>query len=191
MKKYNIHEWVNTVLIAVVLISGLVGGNNQPSTGGVTNYDDLEVDSITVSGDSAFTGSVTVTSETVTIGGIGHQYSRDASMTAATTTVCAIQSPAATSTALTLSALFTVASTSESTITLAKAGSAYATTTSLGSATIAGDAQGTVTATSTLVDALDEDIVFGPSQWFVVGMQGGIGTFSPTGVCTATWRELD
>lgn len=113
-------------------------------------------------------------------------------LTAATTTVCAIQAPTATSTLVRAAIRFDVSSTTASVVTLAKATTAFATTTSLGSAALAANAQGTIIATTTPVDALDEDRIFAPNTWFVVGMQGGVsgGTFSPTGVCQATWEAI-
>jgi hypothetical protein len=35
----KLHEWINTGLILLVFVSGLVGGNQSASLGGVTNYD--------------------------------------------------------------------------------------------------------------------------------------------------------
>lgn len=108
------------------------------------------------------------------------------SYTAATTTPCAIQSPAATSTLVMASALFTVSSTTASTVTIAKAATAFATTTVLGNAIAVGaNAQATIVATSTTANQLAQDFVFAPSQWVVIGMAGNIGTFSPSGQCSA------
>lgn len=112
-------------------------------------------------------------------------------MAQGTTTVCAIQSPNATSTLTEASALFTTSSTTGSTVTLAKATTAFATTTSLGSASIAAGAQGTVIASSTPSSvALDPAQVFSPNTWFVVGMAGNTGTFSPVGVCTIEFQVM-
>ena len=112
-------------------------------------------------------------------------------LTQGTTTVCAIQSPNATSTMTMGAVLFTTGTTTASTVTMAKATSAYATTTSLGSAALAANAQGTFIASSTPVGAtVDGSAVFGPNQWFVVGMAGGTGTFSPVGVCSAEFQVL-
>jgi hypothetical protein len=108
----------------------------------------------------------------------------------ATTTVCAIQSPTSTSTLLTGSIRLSKSSTTASTVYLAKAATAYATTTSLGSASVSANAQATVVSLKTAAggDGLSE--TFAPSEWFVVGMAGGQGTFSPTGRCTAVFREI-
>lgn len=109
----------------------------------------------------------------------------------ATTTVCAIQSPAATSTlAYPSGVLFTTSSTTAVTVTLAKAATAFATTTALGTHAIAANAQGHILASTTPAGNLNSDLVFGPNQWFVVGMQGGVGSFSPVGVCQATFAEF-
>lgn len=102
----------------------------------------------------------------------------------ATTTVCAIQAPASTSTLQYGSIRFSVGSTTASLVTFAKAATAFATTTSLGQFTVAANAQGTAFASTTLGTA-----IFAPNEWFVVGMQGGVGTFSPTGRCLAEWVQ--
>lgn len=105
----------------------------------------------------------------------------------ATTTVCAIQSPVSTSTLDFASVKFIVGSTTAATITLAKAATPFATTTILNTQALAANAQGTFMASSTNLFAtgLIGDVIFAPSQWFVVGMAGGIGTFSPVGSCSA------
>jgi len=114
-------------------------------------------------------------------GGVRHWAGRTDSLTQATTTVCALQSPSATSTLETAFINFTVSSTTASTVTLAKATTAYATTTSLGAITLSANAQGIAVASTT------GSHIFSPNTWFVVGMAGGIGTFSPTGTCQAVW----
>lgn len=112
-------------------------------------------------------------------------------MQTATTTVCAIKSPAATSTLVRASAQFRVSSSTASTITLAKAATFTATTTLLGQQyIIAAGAQATVVASSTTSNSGLQDFVFAPNQYFVVGMSGGIGTFSPSGFCNATFETL-
>lgn len=100
-----------------------------------------------------------------------------------TTTVCAIKSPAATSTLVFADVDFSVSSTTASIIHLAKATTAFATTTSLGSVALAANAQGTVVASTS--PAAGAATVFAPNTYFVVGMAGGVGTFSPVGNCTA------
>lgn len=112
-------------------------------------------------------------------------------MTQGTTTVCAIQSPNATSTLTEGSALFTVSSTTAATVSMAKAVTAFATTTALGTVVIAANAQGTAIASTSPTGAtLDPSQVFSPNTWFVVGVAGGTGTFSPTGVCTAEFQVM-
>lgn len=116
---------------------------------------------------------------------------------AATTTVCAFQSPAATSTLVNGSASFRISSTTATAITISRSSTAFATTTGvLATTTIAANAQASLNALATSTAAsYDNKIIvdsrtFSPNQWFVVGMQGGIGTFSPTGLCTAEFREI-
>jgi hypothetical protein len=119
-------------------------------------------------------------------GGIFTSPYRTATLTAATTTPCAIQSPNATSTVASASLLLTTSSTTASTVTIASAATAYATTTYLGSTAISANAQGTAYTAATSSQA-----VLGPSQWVVFGMSGGTGTFSPAGVCEATFQVLN
>lgn len=108
----------------------------------------------------------------------------------ATTTICAIKSPAATSTLTYGTVKLTVSSTTASTVTLAKSATAFATTTSLGTWAAAANSQGTAVSLRTAAGGEDLDETFGPSQYFVVSMAGGIGTFSPTGFCQATFEVL-
>jgi len=124
-------------------------------------------------------------------GGVRQWAAHTESLGQATTTVCALQSPAATSTLLTASIRYSVSSTTASTVTMAKATTAYATTTLIGGGSLAANAQGTFNATTTLAQAtsLDGVMVFAPSAYLVVGMAGGTGTFSPTGTCQAIWVQ--
>ena len=129
-------------------------------------------------------------------GGVRHWAGKMESLTSATTTVCAIQSPVSTSTLVTAGIKFDVGSTTATTVTLAKATTAYATTTVLATSTLAANVQGTfVAATTTPVADTTlgrltiTNLIFEPSNWFVVSMTGGQGTFSPTGTCEAVWME--
>jgi len=115
------------------------------------------------------------------------KYGQTVTLRVATTTVCAIKSPTATS-SLTFSGVNLLrSSTTASVVTLAKATTPYATTTFLGSLSLAANAQGTVVATTSLPVG---SAVFAPNTWFVVGMSGGIGTFSPAGSCSAEFTRI-
>lgn len=82
-------------------------------------------------------------------------------------------------------------STTASVLTFGKANTAFATTTVIATSTIAANAQGTINAlatttqNATLGEKAVNDRTFSPGQWLVLGMSGGIGTFSPTGACSA------
>lgn len=115
---------------------------------------------------------------------IRHWGAKTTNLTQATTTICALQSPAATSSLQTASIRLTTSSTTASTLTLAKATTPYATSTSLGAVSASANGQIVGVASTT------GSHIFAPNQYFVVGMQGGTGTFSPTGVCQATWVEI-
>lgn len=128
-------------------------------------------------------------------GDVRHWAKKTTALNQATTTVCAIQSPAATSTLNFGAVRFSVSSTTASTVTLAKASTPYATTTRLAFGSIAANAQGTIFAQATstgtgITSATDDITTFAPNTYFVVGMAGGIGTFSPTGVCQASFTEI-
>lgn len=142
------------------------------------------------SGDPSITNFTRLAANDFINGGVETIGNRTASLTQATTTVCAIQSPAATSTLQSASILLTVSSTTASSVVLAKATTAFATTTNLNTEAVAANAQATIVA-STSPTGGNKDLIFSPSTWLVVGMSGGTGTFSPTGVCTATWTTLN
>lgn len=119
------------------------------------------------------------------------KYGQTVTLRTATTTVCAIKSPAATSTLSFAGVRFTVSSSTAATIALAKATTAYATTTILGNeVTLAAGAQATIVATSTATNLNLGNYTFAPNNWLVVGMRGGIGTFSPIGSCSAEFTRI-
>ena len=126
-------------------------------------------------------------------------------MRQATTTVCAARSPSATSTLVRGSAIFTTSTSSASIVHMAKALTFNSTTTSLGTFPLLANQQGAFTASTTPSgvagageggDPLDNDFIFGPNQYFVVGVQqtgaGGMYVvgFAPVGTCNATFEIL-
>lgn len=123
------------------------------------------------------------------IGDIEYQHSRDDTLSQATTTICALQAPAATSTLEAASLSLTIGTTTASTITFAKAATAFATTTQLYTYNVSAGAQAAISLPATTTQANMDKYVFAPNTYFVVGMQGSAGTFSPTGVCSAVWRS--
>lgn len=196
----KIKKWAGLVaLIAIILFSGFyIHGKGKSGLLGTISSTDITatrvtqllVDNgvqITANGLNIVAGGITA-GGTMTLGNILWTPNRVTSLNQATTTICAIQSPAATSTLLTAGISFTVSTTTTSIVTLAKATTAFATTTLLGSASLAANALGTITASSTPF-GLDSVNTFGPSTWFVVGMAGNSGTFSPTGVCQAVFQS--
>jgi hypothetical protein len=162
--------------------------------------EDLTVDSdgnlettgtITSTGDMTVGDDLIVTSTEYTVGGIRYTEVRQ-EMASATTTVCALASPNATSTLVNATADFTVSSTSASRVTIAKATTPYATTTQIGQTiAISANAQDTILASTTAAQIGAEVAIFAPNVYTVVSMAGGVGTFSPTGTCTATYRDVD
>lgn len=111
----------------------------------------------------------------------------------ATTTACAIKSPSATS-SLDLKATgirFDVSSTTASVVTIAKATTPFATTTLIGNQySIGANAQATILASTTATQQVASIDVLAPNTYIVFGIQGGTGTFSPTGQCQASFIEM-
>lgn len=134
-----------------------------------------------------------ISSPYISWGGV-RQYAGSMSLNQATTTLCAIQSPAATSSLAYASFRMTLATTTASVLTFARATTAFATTTIIGNQiTIASGAQATVIA-STTAATIDNNgaSIFPPSTYLVVGLQGGQGasqTFSQTGSCQVVWVQ--
>lgn len=139
------------------------------------------------------TGALTspaIMSPWFSVGGL-EEWETKADLTTSTTTVCAIQAPAATSTLSGGGINLVVSSTTASTVTIAKATTAFATTTLIRSASVSAGAQGAVLAASTTISALEQtNRTFAPNEWLVFSMTGGIGTFSPTGNCSAIFQRL-
>ena len=131
-----------------------------------------------------------ISSPYFSVGGIPMWFARTENLVAATTTVCALQAPASTSTLEWGMIKLTTSSTTASTVTIAKAATAFATTTVLSRTAVSANAQATVIASSTATGVLDPAQVFAPNAWLVVSMEGGTGTFSPAGVCQASWIQI-
>lgn len=155
--------------------------NTQPF-GGITNYDTVSATSMQV-GTGCNLGQNCVAMVTDTNSGNNattngeKQFARQIFSTTATNTPLAIQAPSTGTTTATVGCTVTgTATTTTSQVTLSRSATAFATTTLLASLTIGSLGQGTFVATTTPV---------GPSQWLVVGFQGGAGGFTPTGGCTA------
>lgn len=135
-------------------------------------------------------GSPAIMSPWYSVGGVT-EWKTMAALNTATTTVCAIQAPAATSTLVGGGVNFTVSSTTATVVTLAKATTAFATTTLINSAAISANATAAILAASSTISALEQtNRTFAPNTYLVFGMQGGTGTFSPTGHCSAVFQQL-
>lgn len=175
------------LLVVGVLIALILGGYSVSQKGTVVvNEQGKPVGAVS----SPDLGSYAVIGGTLLRGGATK------SLTQATTTVCAIQSPAATSTLVAGSVKFTVSSTTASTVTIAKATTPFATTTLLRTESVGANAQATIpfasstSVASTAAWALEQtNLTFAPNSYVVVGMAGGTGTFSPTGECRALFIE--
>lgn len=149
--------------------------------------------------------------EFFTVNGITTWYKRHDGLKAASTTPCALQSPAATSTLQFASIQLDVSTTSISIIEIAKSVSTdnTATTTKIGSVTtlsasatnVSIVASTTPSGTNAFADGADAgkvgSLIFAPNEWLVFKMipddtdgDGTPGTVSPTGVCQAEFKEL-
>lgn len=153
---------------------------------------DITSGTFTINTSSVTSGGVTVKSSTRVLGGVTFT-DTSSTLKTATTTVCAIQSPAATTTLLAASIGFTLSTSTAHTTTVAKAATAFATTTVLDrEADIAnGVAPAIMIPWNTVNTIATSTLLFAPSQWVVVGMEGNVGTYSPTGLCTASFRGLN
>ena len=107
----------------------------------------------------------------------------------ASTTICAIQSPAGTSTLEVGSIQLSVSSSTASTVTLAKSTVPNGSSTIFQSNSVSAGAQATITTLATTTSAGVTNYTFAPNTYFVVSMGGGTGTYSPTGSCKAIWVQ--
>jgi len=113
------------------------------------------------------------------------------SLTQATTTICAIKSPAATSTLAWATLHIDVSSSTTNTFTFARATTPYATTTviNISQPTVASGLEANIVATSS-------SLIFSPNTYFVVGQAGNSAangstiTFSENGNCQAEFMVL-
>jgi hypothetical protein len=176
-----IKTFVTVAVVAGLTVGGYIAGNNSKV---------VEVKPVEVRTQVQSLGALTspdIPSPYISVGAVQEWYAKQPSLTQATTTVCALESPSGTSTLQSFTIKLDVSSTTASRVTLAKAATPYATTTILAEAAVSANAKSTLTATSTTMT----ELVFGPNQYAVVGMAGGIGTFSPTGVCSAHWTSAE
>lgn len=122
------------------------------------------------------------------VGGI-RTYFASGNLTTATTTVCSLVSPAATSTLQSAGITLTTSSTTASTVRIARAAGTNnnASTTVFAIMDVAANAQAEVIATSTMTNTLTDRVVK-PNSRINFSMSGGVGTFSPVGVCHATFE---
>jgi len=179
------------VLIFVVGIAAVYGGVKAYQSYGDAPKVVVEGNYIEASGPVEKMGAVAspdIPFNWLSVGGV-REWAYSMTPNTATTTICAFASPAATSTLDFASVALTTSSSTASIITVAKAATAYATTTVISSPiTISANAQAEIVASSTYSN--QAAWVFGPSQYLVVGMQGGVGTMSPAGTCKVRWIQL-
>lgn len=150
----------------------------------------------TTGGSLGSVASPDILSPYYSVGGLRVWKQRTDSLIAATTTICALQSPISTSTLVFASYRVLVGTTTNTRITIAKATTGFATTTEIGGGALGAGAQGTFVASTSPVTgtSLDGPMTFAPSNFVVVGVANailgatGVG-YAPTGVCEAQWVE--
>lgn len=124
----------------------------------------------------------------ISIGGLRIWGANSQSLVQGTTTPWAYQ-VVATSTLKEAGCRLDVASTTATVVKFSKATTAFATTTALGQLAIAANGQGTLIASST-ISAGNTAALFAPNNWLVFSMEGGSGTFSPSGSCSAQFIQI-
>ncbi len=129
-----------------------------------------------------------------TVNGVRQWFTRTA-LTKATTTPCAIKSPAATSTLVFADVQVTTASSTATTWTLAKSANPFATTTRLNVFSLSSGVLGTMIGTSSpsgVTAVVDDTNVIAPNQWLVWGVAGTLIADSTklNGSCQAIFREI-
>ena len=183
-----------TGIVAVAIVLGFVflGGEKTPNTQVQGGNKKIDAELAGVSPD--------IPSPYFSYGSSKHWAQRSDSLVSATTTVCAIQSPAATSTLEFASLNLSTGSTTGMQVTIAKASTPYATTTVLAQG-IAGANLTTGNSYFAVYGATSSitSHTFTPNQYLVVGMQGGGNnytsnpggaTYSPVGTCQAKWLQI-
>lgn len=126
----------------------------------------------------------------LSVSGVRREYVRSESLTAATTTPCIFVAPAATSTLISAGMRLDTATSVAYTLTIATSSAAtYATTTPLAAQGAPANNGQTLTwlATTTFNGGSG---FMKPSSLVVFSMTGGVGTFTPTGACQATFEVL-
>lgn len=122
-------------------------------------------------------------------GGV-RQWATHQSVAQATSTFCAMQSPAATTTLLRASVNLTFASSSAQNVVLTRASTQYATTTLLGQLSTPAGGQGVIVATTTTLT----DGIVAPNSWITAGWTGALGdgtNSAPVGTCNAIFVEVN
>lgn len=128
------------------------------------------------------------------VGGVMHEY-RSRALATATTTPCAIISPAATSTLLAATLQVTTASSTATTWTFATSTTAYATTSLYNTFSLASGALGSMVATTTNITGVvtNDRTVFPPNTflvWGVAGVSNPSDTSKLNGSCQAEFLVL-
>lgn len=162
------------VSIVAVLTPGMPGQNGQDGIGAVSGPD--------------------ISSPYISINGVRTFYER-AIPRNATTTICALRSPAATSTLISGAINITNASTTARMFEIGKGTTAFATTTTLtGQMNLAAGAKATYHVNDVEGGSADEAMVFAPSTFMVVSMLHSGSTAATnaavTGACQATFEVI-
>lgn len=170
------------VVAIVIAIIGVFTPTGRSMFG--TIYDTFTGDYFNATQGFQIKGVTVLSTTTQTNNGVTTTYGKS-TLTTATTTPCAILSPAATTTLAYFSYRDNVGTTTASVLTLATSTSAYATTSVIATYSYAANAQVTYS-----WDPGGNNGQVAPSTYVVVGLSGGVGTFSPSGTCSAEFTSV-
>lgn len=166
-------------VLALLLSSGaiyLVATQHPVETGGKGGTSNADAISLT--------GSLTIGADN-NGNGVTDTASRK-TLTAATTTPCAILSPAATSTIVSTAFNATVSTSSLGFFTLATSTTPYATTSLVSTMTLAANAEGTLN-----WDGGANNALIAPNTYLVYGVQGVAYGYTYGGTCNAVFRSVN
>lgn len=169
-------QWVALIAVAIIAIGGYFFPMLSTPFGSVQSSTDITTTNFT-----------TISSANgISNGGIFTTAFRTTALTQATTTPCAIASPNATSSLTSMALFLSVSSTTASIVTFATSTTAFATTSLVMTQSVGANAQANL-----VWNGGANNSVVSPNTFVVVGMAGGTGTFTPSGVCEATFQILN
>jgi len=138
-----------------------------------------------------------IMSKYLCVGGVCKFTGRSSTLASASTTPCALQSPAATSTLSFFSVHLSTSTTTAGIFDIGKSATDKTSTTTRLTTVNTFAANDTIdfylTSSTTPISSAVHQFMFPPNTWLVFKMAGGItaGTYSPVGSCQAEWIRLN